>query len=232
MSDDPHGRDDILSRVEKRMEKSEDRQDTFDARLNGALSTISDAVSEISGFVKQLVALETRHEVRFEETKETWGRAFTEIKDTNRRVDMGEERIRQIEIAQAATQGIVGVEREVSKDKFKVASEWVKVIVAALIGGAITLAITLVTAKEAKAATLAEITALQGLLTGAHVKIADTRTIYIWRAVVGDPAECWIVHADATLTTLKQIAYRLDQISYIQPGVPGFSEEQCYAIKL
>jgi len=83
----------------------------------------------------------------------------------------------------------------------------------------------------AAAVTLEEIAALKALLPGAQIKIRDTRTLIIFRAVTGEPAECWVLRATETLGALRQSGYRLDQISVsTPPATLSLSQAQCYAI--
>lgn len=145
--------DDTLSRVEKRMEKAEERQASFDERLNGVLVSISHAVSEISRFgseisksTQQLVAVE----VRAEEQRERVEERHLAIKSSQDALfaeqRAHEKRIRDIEIIQAA----IEPEREIVKDDKVNRRAWVKIIASALLGGAVAMALTMLSAKDAK----------------------------------------------------------------------------------
>lgn len=74
---------------------------------------------------------------------------------------------------------------------------------------------------------LEDVAALKALLPGAQIKIRDTRTVIIFRAASNEVAECWVLRATQTLSALRQIGYRLDQIS-VGLSSAALTQQQCY----
>ena len=85
---------------------------------------------------------------------------------------------------------------------------------------------------NAYAASAQQIADAMVVLVGAHIKIKDTRTIYVWYAVTNEIPACWIVYAPATLATLNQKAYELKDFTVTQAGIGiAMDENSCYLAK-
>lgn len=83
-------------------------------------------------------------------------------------------------------------------------------------------------AGPAHSATLDDVAGLKALLPGVEIKIRDSRTVIMFRAMSTEVAECWVLRGTKTLSELKQQGYLLDQISIAKLAQP-LTKHQCYA---
>lgn len=104
-------------------------------------------------------------------------------------------------------------------------------VLARVVWGMVALALVIIflLGSVVRAATIEDVSSLKQLLPGAHYKIKDTRTVYVWVAMSGQTAQCFIVRADVALSTLHTLGYPADRLVIYQPA-GSLTEQACYAV--